>query len=91
MFVERPEHTGQLIDKVVIIQLSCRSRLTGAGWGGCCVSLVHVDKVEIFIETIKKEFYSKNADRSSRLPNAVFASIPSAGAGIFDKNHKQLF
>lgn len=67
------------------------SRLTGAGWGGCCVSLVHVDKVENFIETIKKEFYSKNADRSSRLPNAVFASIPSAGAGIFDKNHKQLF
>jgi len=67
------------------------SRLTGAGWGGCCVSLVHVDKVQDFIEKIKKEFYSKNADRSSRLPDAIFASVPSAGAGILDKNHKKLF
>ena len=91
MFVEKQELTGQFRDKVKIIKQTCRSRLTGAGWGGCCVSLVHVDKVQDFIEKIKKEFYSKNADRSSRLPDAIFASVPSAGAGILDKNHKKLF
>ncbi|CAG5098913.1 Oidioi.mRNA.OKI2018_I69.XSR.g16085.t1.cds [Oikopleura dioica] len=67
------------------------SRLTGAGWGGCCVSLVDADNVDEFMEKVKKNFYSKTADRSSRLPEAIFASVPSAGAGIFDKNHNQLF
>ena len=34
------------------------SRLTGAGWGGCCVSLVRKDNVEAFL-TKMFEYYTK--------------------------------
>jgi galactokinase len=34
------------------------SRLTGAGWGGCCVSLVRKNNVEAFL-TKMIEYYTK--------------------------------
>lgn len=34
------------------------SRLTGAGWGGCCVSLVKKDELSSFLEKIKY-YYTK--------------------------------
>ena len=30
------------------------SRLTGAGWGGCCVSLIPADKITLFLQSIEK-------------------------------------
>jgi N-acetylgalactosamine kinase len=35
------------------------SRLTGAGFGGCTVNLVHRDKVESFVDTVVSQYYAR--------------------------------
>ena len=35
------------------------ARMTGAGFGGCAIALVHKDKVESFVETVQKEYTQK--------------------------------
>ena len=35
------------------------SRMTGAGFGGCAIALVHKDKVASFIENVQKEYTAK--------------------------------
>ncbi|ORX84003.1 galactokinase [Basidiobolus meristosporus CBS 931.73] len=61
------------------------SRLTGAGWGGCTVSLVREDQVEGFISNIKLEYYGKRfPDLSdSQLDDFIFPSRPSTGAYVY--------
>lgn len=72
-----------------LVQLSRSSgalgaRLTGAGWGGCTVSLVKDDNVEQFIQTLKNNFYESRIEqgivKSSGLDFVIFASKPAAGA-----------
>ncbi|KID62762.1 galactokinase, partial [Metarhizium hybridum] len=49
-------------DKICQIALeagSYGSRQTGAGWGGCSVHLISVDKVEQVKEALEREYYSK--------------------------------
>eukprot|EP00088_Acartia_fossae_P063116 TRINITY_DN7671_c0_g1_i11.p1 TRINITY_DN7671_c0_g1~~TRINITY_DN7671_c0_g1_i11.p1 ORF type:complete len:458 (-),score=74.93 TRINITY_DN7671_c0_g1_i11:158-1531(-) len=57
------------------------SRLTGAGWGGCTVSLVPESKVDGFLTELKASYYKdkQNAD----LESAIFVSKPSAGATVW--------
>ena len=63
------------------------SRLTGAGWGGCSVSMIDETKVSSFIEIIKHEFYIKNQmvkiEKESDWDNVVFATAPGQGALAF--------
>jgi galactokinase len=63
------------------------SRLTGAGWGGCSVSLVAKDKVESFIEALKEKYYFKRYPEWKNSENALdgilFASPAEIGATIF--------
>ena len=64
------------------------SRLTGAGWGGCAVSLVHENKIEEFIEKMTKSYYE--SERLSEkvkqigIRNVIFVSKPVKGACIID-------
>lgn len=56
------------------------SRLTGAGWGGCAVSLVANGDIESFLGKLKEGYYAdKDADL---LPTSLFATQPGPGAGI---------
>lgn len=60
------------------------SRLTGAGWGGCTVSLVEPQKVPLFVNELKAKFYQPLGildDDSVRA--LVFVTAPNSGACIF--------
>ena len=55
------------------------ARLTGAGWGGCVVSLVEVQKVEEF----KKHLMASYCAKIKNVPDdALFATSPGAGLRV---------
>ena len=56
------------------------SRLTGAGWGGCTISLVAEDDVEGFIGRVQKGYGPYRKLEGERLGEAIFATHPSNGA-----------
>jgi galactokinase len=58
------------------------ARLTGAGWGGCAVFLVHKDKVGAFLESMKSygPYVGKEADFVNQ---SLFASAPGSGAAVY--------
>lgn len=65
--------------------LACRnggaggSRLTGAGWGGCTVSIVPEEKLAEFLSFVAETFYKKPVDE---LSNCLFSTKPGPGAAI---------
>lgn len=56
------------------------SRLTGAGWGGCTVSLVPEDQVDGFIQKIGQTYHPHHGLTSEKLQQVIFATKPSSGA-----------
>ncbi|XP_057290502.1 N-acetylgalactosamine kinase-like [Hydractinia symbiolongicarpus] len=58
------------------------SRLTGAGWGGCTVSLVTSEVIESFIEKVKSRYFECNEKRREKVKEALFATKPGSGAAI---------
>lgn len=62
------------------------SRLTGAGWGGCSVHLVAVDKVEEVKKAWEEKYYRKRfPDMDEDKPKeAVVVSKPSSGAFLYE-------
>ncbi len=63
------------------------SRLTGAGWGGCTVSLLRAGQEHTFINALKASYYQPLVD-AGRLgadaawSDVVFASKPASGGAI---------
>ncbi|CAH3144648.1 unnamed protein product [Porites evermanni] len=58
------------------------SRLTGAGWGGCTVSLVPIASLNDFMEAVRDGYYAGDPDRLSRVSESLFATQPGSGAAI---------
>lgn len=73
--------------KVCLDSGALGARLTGAGWGGCAVSLVKEGIVPQFILNLKERFYKPRIEKgiinNTELGLYVFASKPSSGAAIF--------
>jgi len=59
------------------------SRLTGAGWGGCTVSLVPSNEVHAFIAKIKDTYPSYKGLEGDALNEVIFATSPSSGACVY--------
>jgi galactokinase len=52
-------------------------RMTGGGFGGCCVALVKADAVDAITKKIATDYHGK-----TNIEPAIFASRPAAGATI---------
>ncbi|KAG7323996.1 hypothetical protein KOW79_012012 [Hemibagrus wyckioides] len=59
------------------------SRLTGAGWGGCAVSMVPAERTESFLRTVKDRYYMPDARRAALIKQSLFVTRPGGGAAIF--------
>ena len=57
------------------------SRLTGAGWGGCAVSMVPTNQLSVFLDKVKAGYYQ--GDKASLVKEALFATKPGGGAAIY--------
>ena len=62
------------------------SRLTGAGWGGCTVSLVPAAAVNDFMRTVQDGYYAADPERLNRVAESLFATQPGSGAAILNLN-----
>ncbi|KAF2771273.1 Galactokinase [Teratosphaeria nubilosa] len=62
------------------------SRLTGAGWGGCSVHLVPLDKVEAVRRTWIEEYYRRRFPGISeeRLAEAMVVTQPGSGSSVLE-------
>lgn len=58
------------------------SRLTGAGWGGCVVSLIPKDNLESFLKSVKEKYYDKNERLKNLFTESAFSTKPSDGISI---------
>jgi len=59
------------------------SRLTGAGWGGCTVSLVEENHVAAFISKIKATYPPYHNLDGDELAEVIFPTKPSSGACVY--------
>ncbi|KAJ7472672.1 Galactokinase [Mycena latifolia] len=59
------------------------SRLTGAGWGGCTVSLVPESQVDSFIKKVSETYPPYKGLEGEALSEVIFATRPSSGACVY--------
>ncbi|KAM3609038.1 uncharacterized protein V6R79_008973 [Siganus canaliculatus] len=71
----------QLVD-ICLKSGALGSRLTGAGWGGCAVSMVPGEKVDSFLKAVRESYYLPDPRRAAMEKQSLFVSKPGAGAAI---------
>ncbi|CAB1423805.1 unnamed protein product [Pleuronectes platessa] len=74
------------LDQLVSICLksgAVGSRLTGAGWGGCAVSMVPNEKVDSFLNAVREAYYLPDPRRAAIEKQSLFVTKPGGGAAVF--------
>ncbi|XP_028678784.1 N-acetylgalactosamine kinase [Erpetoichthys calabaricus] len=71
----------QLVD-ICLQSGAMGSRLTGAGWGGCTVSMVPREKLDSFLLNVREAFYRADAARAALERQSLFVTKPGGGAAI---------
>lgn len=59
------------------------SRLTGAGWGGCAVSMVPIEKVDGFLKAVREGYFMNDPRRAAMEKQSLFVTKSGGGAAIF--------
>ncbi|XP_029430384.1 N-acetylgalactosamine kinase isoform X2 [Rhinatrema bivittatum] len=72
----------QLVD-ICLKSGAIGSRLTGAGWGGCTVSMVPADKLTGFLASVRDAYYKTDGQRLGLPKKSLFATNPGGGALVF--------
>ena len=73
------------LDELVAVSKSAGalgSRLTGAGWGGCAVSMVAEEDVKTFLGVVQSKFYERDPSRTVDLATSLFSTKPGPGAAL---------
>jgi N-acetylgalactosamine kinase len=63
------------------------SRMTGAGWGGCVISLVQTEQIDAFCQHVRNTYYAAfptNETTNKVEANYMFVTKPSQGSNVFD-------
>ena len=76
---EEEEEDQWILSSVFSQSGALGSRLTGAGWGGCAVSLVKEEDLQKFLVNVREKFYL--SDRKDRADQSIFPTLP--GCGIY--------
>ncbi|XP_068085313.1 N-acetylgalactosamine kinase isoform X1 [Anabrus simplex] len=73
------------LDRLVALGegLVAGTRLTGAGWGGCTVTLTTKENAAKYITLLKEKFYSQQKLNNQTIDTLVFATSPGEGARIY--------
>ena len=62
------------------------SRLTGAGFGGCTVSLVETRNLESFLQTVSQSYYRDYLKRNdTEFGSLIFPCRAAGGAGLLEE------
>ncbi|KAL8587492.1 hypothetical protein ACOMHN_000898 [Nucella lapillus] len=59
------------------------SRMVGAGWGGCVVSLVDAQQTDTLLTKIRDKYFLPNPAKAPHVAEAHFATQPGPGAMIY--------
>ncbi|XP_023672848.2 N-acetylgalactosamine kinase [Paramormyrops kingsleyae] len=75
------EELDQLVD-ICLRAGAAGARLTGAGWGGCVVSMVPAEKLGAFLQEVSKSFFEPDARRAALEKQSLFVTKPGGGAAV---------
>lgn len=62
------------------------SRLTGAGWGGCTVSLVPIEKADAFLKMVRERYYLADPRLAPLEQQSLFLTRPGGGAAVLKED-----